>query len=267
VLYPRPVIGGPSDTTMVDTLDGTPGLERQSLSDQYALWRLSDPGGALRVLAEDGIGAEALTLEGEAADLTGEVASGGPGRLLSLAEPAGSGWRATLDGAELPTAATEYGNQAWELPVEGGRVRVWHTDYVHTAWLVTQAVLVVVVAVLAAPGVRTEEDVRLIESTPRPRPRRPEGLRRSRRRSRSGRTRSGGADRSERSERPRAAGPEPESPEEEPSDGNASTGALPVTRAGGRRRGTRGTRRRGRRRDGRGRSGGDTDTTVDEGEE
>jgi GT2 family glycosyltransferase len=264
VLYPRPVIGGPSDTTMVDTLDGTPGLERQSLSDQYALWRLSDPGGALRVLAEDGIGAEALTLEGEAADLTGEVASGGPGRLLSLAEPAGSGWRATLDGAELPTAATEYGNQAWELPVEGGRVRVWHTDYVHTAWLVTQAVLVVVVAVLAAPGVRTEEDVRLIESTPRPRPRRPEGLRRSRRRSRSGRTRSGGAD---RSERPRAAGPEPESPEEEPSDGNASTGALPVTRAGGRRRGTRGTRRRGRRRDGRGRSGGDTDTTVDEGEE
>jgi GT2 family glycosyltransferase len=264
VLYPRPVIGGPSDTTMVDTLDGTPGLERQSLSDQYALWRLSDPGGALRVLAEDGIGAEALTLEGEAADLTGEVASGGPGRLLSLAEPAGSGWRATLDGAELPTAATEYGNQAWELPVEGGRVRVWHTDYVHTAWLVTQAVLVVVVAVLAAPGVRTEEDVRLIESTPRHRPRRPEGLRRSRRRSRSGRTRSGGAD---RPERPRAAGPEPESPEEEPSDENASTGALPATRAGGRRRGTRGTRRRGRRGDGRGRSGGGTDTTVDEGEE
>ncbi|RKS05380.1 GT2 family glycosyltransferase [Nocardiopsis sp. Huas11] len=267
VLYPRPETAGPSDTTMVDTLDGTPGLERQSLSDQYALWRLGDPAGVLRVVAEGGVEAETLTVRGEADDLTAETAPGGAGRLLSLGEPADGGWRATLDGTELPAATTEHGNQAWELPVDGGLVRVWHTDYVHTAWLATQAVLAVVVAVLAAPGVRTEEDVRLIESTPRPRPRRPEGLGRSRRRSRSGRSRSDRASRTARPRTPGAGTEATEAVERTDPDENVSTGAMPVTREGGRRRGTRGTRRRGRGKDGRGRSGGGSGTTVNEGEE
>ncbi|WP_051064626.1 glycosyltransferase family 2 protein [Nocardiopsis halotolerans] len=243
VLSPHPNLSGPADVTMIDTLDGAPGLERQSLSRHYALWRLTVPTGALRVVAEDGVDSEALTLEGSGDDMTAELPDGDTGRRLALAEAADNGWRATLDGVELPPVTTETGTQAWTLPVDGGQLRVWHTDHVRAAWLLTQGVLLAVVAVLAAPGVRTEEEARLIGSTPAPRPRRPERLRvTSRRGSRAPTRRSGGDGPDEGGERPGEGGGGSAA-------GVGDTGALPTTRGGGRRRGTRGTRRaRGRRR-------------------
>ncbi|MFE1170203.1 glycosyltransferase [Nocardiopsis sp. NPDC058789] len=255
VLYPRPELGGPADATMVDTLDGTPGLGRQSLSDHYGLWRVAEPTGVLRTVSEDGLEAEALRVEGPADQLTAEIGGGHTGRRLALAEPADGGWRATLDGAELTPVDTENGTQAWALPVHGGDLRVWHTDLVHTAWWITQGVLLLIVAVLAAPGVRTEEERRLIEATPMPRPRRPR---------RTGRSRRVAPERAQEraQEKARDQAPEqkpedqPEPPEPDP--GPTTTGSLPVIR--GRRRGTRGTRRAGTRRAPRRRAG-----TEDEG--
>ncbi|WP_019608114.1 glycosyltransferase family 2 protein [Nocardiopsis sp. CNS-639] len=256
VLYPRPRISGPADVTMVDTLDGTPGLERQSLSRHYALWRLAAPTGALRVVSEDGVEAEVLAVRGDADEVSAPVPEGGTGRRLALAEAADSGWRASLDGVELDPVPTQNGTQAWALPVEGGDLRVWHTDYVHAAWLLTQGILLTVVAVLAAPGVRTEEEARLIEATPTPRPRRPERLRRSGRprassrrgsRARPGRSRPGGEDSGVRADGDAGA----DAPEDGVPPGSASeedTGTLPAVRGGGRRRGTRGVRRGERRR-------------------
>ncbi|MEV6817398.1 glycosyltransferase family 2 protein [Nocardiopsis dassonvillei] len=256
VLYPRPEISGPADVTMVDTLDGTPGLERQSLSRHYALWRLAAPTGALRVVSEDGVGTEVLAVRGDADEVSAPVPEGGTGRRLALAEAADSGWRASLDGVELDPVPTRSGTQAWALPVEGGELRVWHTDYVHAAWLLTQGVLLAVVAVLAAPGVRTEEEARLIEATPTPRPRRPERLRRSGRsrassrrgaRARPGRSRPGGEDPGGRADGDAAA----DAPEGGVPQGSApgeDTGTLSALRGGGRRRGTRGVRRGERRR-------------------
>ncbi|GAA1083098.1 glycosyltransferase family 2 protein [Nocardiopsis metallicus] len=261
VLYPRPERGGPADATLVDTLDGTPGLGRQSLSDHYGLWRVVETTGALRTVSEDGLEAEVLQVEGAADQLTAEVGEGRTGRRLALAEPADGGWRATLDGTELTEVSTENGTQAWALPVHGGELRVWHTDLVHTAWVVTQGILLLVVAVLAAPGVRTEEERKLIESTPMPRPRRP---------SRGPLVRSGRSTRgSSRRGKPAdtgaveavavsdtepaeglAEGPVAERPtaEGEPDTGPTTTGSIPVVR--GKRRGTRGTRRAGTRRAG-----------------
>ena len=246
VLYPGPEIGVSSDATMVDVLDGTPGLTRQSLSDHYGLWRVAEETGALRVVPEEGEDGSALEVDGSADDMTAHVGKGNTGRRLALAEPADGSWRATLDGTELTSVDTENGTQAWGLPVDGGELRVWYTDHVHTAWVVTQAVLFLVVTVIAAPGVRTEEEDRLIESTPTPLPRRPRGLRRSPKRRRAG---------SRQVHEDREAAPERHSEEQrtervgrtdrESADGSdayappaTTTGSIPVYR-GGRRRGTR----------------------------
>ncbi|WP_116243984.1 glycosyltransferase family 2 protein [Nocardiopsis sp. FIRDI 009] len=181
VLYPRPEIGDAHDVSMVTTLDGTPGLLRVSLSDRYGLWRVVEPTGALRVVAGEG---EPRVLEAGA-----DLPAGDAGRRLLLAESADDGWRATLDGADLAPVATENGLQAWELPPAGGELRVWHADPAHTVWLAAQGALLLVVAVLAAPGARTEEEARLIESATAPRPRRPRW--RGHRSRRGGRRRAG----------------------------------------------------------------------------
>ncbi|MFD6953601.1 glycosyl transferase family 2 [Nocardiopsis sp. TSRI0078] len=255
VLYPDPLVSESGGVTMVDTLDGTPGLTRQSLSRHYALWRLNTPTGTLRAVAEDGVEAEVLAVEGSGKDMTARIADGGTGRRLALAESADSGWRATLDGAELAPVDTENGTQAWTLPARGGELRVWHTDYVHAAWLLTQGVLFLVVAVLAAPGVRTEEEARLIDSTPAPRPRRPAGLRVASRR---------GARAARRGAEARSAGRDADAVPEGaggPVTSERPAVAAGAARDGGRRRGARGTRRApGRRRAGGGpRRGGRND--------
>ncbi|WP_449590058.1 glycosyltransferase [Nocardiopsis lambiniae] len=261
VLYPRPREGTLTDVTMVDTLDGTPGLMREALSDRYGLWRLAEPTGRLRVVSEDGLESDPVRVDGPGDDFTAEVGEGGTGRRLSLAETAGDGWRATLDGTGLTPVETAHGTQAWALPVQGGEIRVWHTDHVHTAWTVTQGLLLLVVAVLAAPGVRTEEDVRLIESTPAPRPRRPAGLRVPNRSRRGGRSRA--------AERDTGSDGGSTTVDEDPPD----TGEIAVTDTGsittvrGRRRGTR--RKPGRRRagGGSGTDDGDAGTSAPRGEE
>ncbi|MET9781909.1 glycosyltransferase family 2 protein [Nocardiopsis alba] len=271
VLYPRPELGAPSDATMVDTLDGTPGLGRQSLSDHYGLWRIAEPTGELRVVSEDGTTAEALVVDGSADEFTATLEPGHTGRLLALAEPAGADWRATLDGVALSPVDTGNGTQAWELPVDGGELLIRHSDPVHTAWVITQGLLLLVVSVLAAPGVRTEEERRLIEATPMPRPRRPRRAGPAQRRGRRGR---GGGARSS-TEAPSTGGvaaPEEPVPEndsvpgdegtgtkdrgadegtarpaaERSADEPTTTGSIPAVR--GRRRAERGGRKAGRRR-------------------
>ncbi|WP_306366282.1 glycosyltransferase [Nocardiopsis sp. CC223A] len=259
VLYPRPETGTPTDVTVVDMLDGTPGLMRESLSDGYGLWRLAEPTGRLRVVSADGLETEPLRVSGPGHDFTARVAEGGAGRRLALAETAGNGWRADLDGTELTPVEGQGGVQTWELPVQGGELRVWHTDHVHTAWVVTQGVLLLVVAVLAAPGVRTEEDVRLIESTPAPRPRRPAGLRVPRRGHRGSRARPAPASEADDAE------PTPGGEPQDPATGEfAVTDTGSITTVRGRRRGTR---RKGRRRVGPARDGADGGTAGDEREE
>lgn len=265
VLYPSPEDSGPALATMVDVLDGTPGLDRQSLSDHYGLWRVSEETGALREVPEDGLNATALAVEGNAGNMTAEIGDGPTGRLLALAEPADGTWKATLDGAELSPAPTEHGTQAWELPVNGGRVQVWQTDHVHTAWILTQGLLLLVAVVLASPGVRTDEEARLIASTPQPRPHRPDRLRRSGRRGRGRRrtTDESTEDAAElaatvsegRVEAGAAHGPEEENgdvgtgtDDEHARDTTTTTGSFPALRGGGRRKGTR--RKPGRRRSG-----------------
>jgi hypothetical protein len=84
-------------------------------------------------------------------DLHAAVATGETGRLLVLAEPATSGWHATLDGQALhPTKAYGWA-QAFELPADGGQV---HVTYVSSGrrWWALFELLALVGVVLVGTG-------------------------------------------------------------------------------------------------------------------
>jgi GT2 family glycosyltransferase len=84
-------------------------------------------------------------------DLHTTVATGETGRLLVLAEPATSGWHATVDGQALhPTKAYGWA-QAFELPADGGRV---HISYVSSGrrWWALFELLALVGVVLVGTG-------------------------------------------------------------------------------------------------------------------
>lgn len=132
------------------------------------VWRSSLPTGELTVLGP--VAATRATSGGNAANVARvlrakpgsanvEVPSGVAGRLVVLAEPAGSGWHATVNGKSL-AAKTAYGwAQGFVLPTSGGRLTVGYSDGGRDLWLVVE--LVVVLAVIGAmlPGRRPDDSL------------------------------------------------------------------------------------------------------------
>ncbi|GAB3457060.1 glycosyltransferase [Streptomonospora sediminis] len=173
VLVPRPPASDTGAATPVDTLDGVPGVSRVLLTERFGLWRLDEPTGRLRVT---GGGENAVLKQQSGGDTPATaytVPAGTADRTLVLAEPAGTGWSATLDGEPLPAGATDSGLATFDLPAGGGRLQLDKSDPLRQGWLLAQGVLLALVAVLALPGVRTEEDLREEAAQPAPRPRRP----------------------------------------------------------------------------------------------
>lgn len=167
VLLPRPDIGSDADVTMVDTMDGVPGLSRMMLTDKFGLWRTEESTGRLRVTGD---GAPQV-LETSPREGTAKVPDGSGDRTLTLAEPAAEGWSATLDGRELEPGATSSGMRTFDLPASGGRLELSHDDTERSLWLLVQGALFATVAVLALPGIRTEEEIRQQEEQEREMPR------------------------------------------------------------------------------------------------
>lgn len=169
---------GPGRDAAVQALDAQPGLVRRS-AGVVDLWRVVAPVARLSVLpdklAEGALAgdrapsARALRVTPPVGLAAGPVAAdvdvpaGEPGRLLVLADARDRGWRATLDGERL-TPRTAWGwAQAYDLPADGGRLRLEHSTGGRRTALAVQLVVVVAVAVLAAPGGRRrrglEDDV------------------------------------------------------------------------------------------------------------
>ncbi|HUR14769.1 MAG TPA: glycosyltransferase family 2 protein [Mycobacteriales bacterium] len=169
---------GPGADTVTAALDAQPGLVRRT-AGSVDLWRVVAPSNRLsllppslaeRALAGDRApGLDALRLAPptplvagrEGASVT--LPSGEPGRLLVLADAREGGWRASVDGRELPRRTAWGWAQAFEAPAGGGRLELTHAQSGRQAALVTQLVATLAVLLLAVPAGRRrtglEDDV------------------------------------------------------------------------------------------------------------
>ncbi|ANC32825.1 glycosyltransferase [Isoptericola dokdonensis] len=142
------------DRDLVTSLDLVPGLHRVT-EGGVLLWRVGDadpgPGWATVLDAPDadpGRPVEVLASDGRG--VATRVGVGEPDRTLVLAETAGEGWRATLDGRRL-TALDVDGRQAFDLGGTDGYLVVEHAAPSRPPWLALTALVLVVVALLALP--------------------------------------------------------------------------------------------------------------------
>jgi hypothetical protein len=145
-------------------LASVPGLSRVPATDTV-VYRAALPAGELAVLA----GADATLAAGGAplpaqarpallpagagrADTT--VPAGPADRLLVLAEPVSSHWRATLDGRPLTPALAYVWAQAWRLPAASGRLVVRRSGDSRSAGLLVELAVVAVLLLLCLPARR-----------------------------------------------------------------------------------------------------------------
>ncbi|MPY62271.1 glycosyltransferase family 2 protein [Streptomyces spongiae] len=146
--------GAPREVSRV--LDATPGLTRLSQQDGSALWRLDRQVARATIVSGSG---DPQPIAAGPVDIHTTVPDGGSGRVLRLADTAGEGWTATLDGKPLTGTTVDGWAQGFELPPNGGTLDVtYEAPMSHTGWLWAQGALAVVLVVLALPGRRRDVD-------------------------------------------------------------------------------------------------------------
>lgn len=169
VLLPAPL-----DQRFVRVLDGTPGLRPVSRTESFGLWQVTEVAARARVVEPGGqvVGVR-----------SGRVAAGGAkvpasGGTLVLAEPADSGWHASLNGRPLePLAAPADGwAQGFSLPAGGGRLDISRSMLGRQVLIGLEAVALMVVVVFALPSAHADDAVE--ENEPRPHPSAPRTRRR-----------------------------------------------------------------------------------------
>lgn len=148
VLLPAPI-----DNHLLRVFNAVPGLERISVTEGAALWRVTTPTSRVRLSS----GSEQSTpLPSGTVGAWPEIPPGPDGRVVALAEPAHGGWHASIDGESLRPSVVDEWAQGFEVPASGGTLAVEHGSW-RNLWLVAQGVLVFVAVVLALPGRREEE--------------------------------------------------------------------------------------------------------------
>ncbi|WP_435135478.1 glycosyltransferase [Actinacidiphila sp. bgisy144] len=143
-------------------LDSTPGLSRLSQSDGTELWQVNQNVSRITITSK---GAKPVGVPAGRIQAHTKVPAGPSGRVLRIADTANSGWHATLDGTALTPVTVDGWAQGFDLPATGGRLDVTYKEpLTHIGWLGIQALLLLVVIVLALPGRRQEIDDDLPEA-------------------------------------------------------------------------------------------------------
>jgi len=145
VLLPAPV-----DPGLARVLDGVVGLRPVSQTSSFALWRVTQPAGRVRVVEPGGA---QVALASGTVSVSGAAAPAAGGTLV-LAEPASASWHASLNGRPLtPLPGPAYGwAQAFRLPAGGGRLDIARDQIGREVMIALEVVILVVVAALALPG-------------------------------------------------------------------------------------------------------------------
>ena len=170
---------GPGSAALESVLDTQAGLVRRTRAASLELWQVVAPAARLQVLPRE-LAATALgqsraptsqlllshppiALRAGREGSGASVPSGTGGRLLVLADAQDPHWQASLDGKALPRRTAWGWAQAFVLPANGGHLQLSYRQTTRHAGLVIEVVLVVLVAVLSAPGARRrrglEDDV------------------------------------------------------------------------------------------------------------
>jgi hypothetical protein len=136
-----------ADSDEQSRIDNTPGLGTASGNERATVWQIAPAVSRATVSDADqqlAVGSSPAT-----------IPPGTEGRRLRLGEPLDRRWRAELDGRRL-TPVDDGWQQAFVLPAAGGRLTYDLPGY--RSWLlVGQGVILVLAAVLAAPGIRRPE--------------------------------------------------------------------------------------------------------------
>jgi GT2 family glycosyltransferase len=132
---------------IISRIDNTPGLGTASGTDRGTVWQLSPAVGRSTVVSR--AGTEPLARPPVA------IPADGPDRSLQIGEAADPRWQATIDGRPLSPADGDW-QQAYALPAAGGTV-TWSIPSSVGWLLIGQGAVLLVAAVLAAPGVRRPE--------------------------------------------------------------------------------------------------------------
>jgi hypothetical protein len=143
------------DVPLADVLDSLPGLSRVSSPGAVALWRLETPVSRLRLV--DSSGAVVGRPASGQVDATTQIASAFVRRTLVQADPASSGWRATLSGTVLTGEHVDGWAQGFPVPHRGGTVHLDYQNSLQQKLLWMQGILLAALVVLALPGRRRHD--------------------------------------------------------------------------------------------------------------
>ena len=142
------LVPDPDRDPIAGALDAVPDLTRLGRTARFGLWQPVTPAGRLMLLD----GRTVTPLPAGRTDAKVRIPPGAGGRTLLLAEPAGDGWRATIDGRAARARTLDGWAQAYDVPPSGGSFTLHRGMRLRHLWVSAQGMALVVVTLLALPS-------------------------------------------------------------------------------------------------------------------
>ena len=152
----------PVDPDLEVALDSAPGLLRIANPGESSLWRVEQPTGRVRMLADGERAVLASQVQGDPAAVSVDVPGADADRLLELAELADDGWVATettdADTRDLPTSGASDWAQRFVAGPVPAQVQMSVNDPWRRVLVLSQFLAVVVLLLMALPGRRRVDE-------------------------------------------------------------------------------------------------------------